>query len=65
MSRGNPMVPNQNWGVIDSPEQNTQFGCVYCLSEGLEAPASQGVIYFYGGSSVCADHMRSTIFNQG
>lgn len=36
-----------------------QTGCIYCLSEGLTAPAENHVAYFYQGTSYCGKHLSS------
>jgi hypothetical protein len=41
-----------------------QMGCIYCLSEGLQAPAEHHVAYIYQGTSYCAKHIKAFLTPQ-
>lgn len=58
-----PKAPS--FGAIGKISTDTpvQFGCVYCLHENLEAPAENHVAYMWQGTSMCASHMSSKVFN--
>jgi hypothetical protein len=58
-----PKAPS--FGAIGkiSTETPVQFGCVYCLYENLEAPAENHVAYIWQGTSMCASHLSSKVFN--
>lgn len=43
-------------GVVKT-EDAVQFGCAYCLGEGLMAPAEHHVAYFWAGTSFCSKHL--------
>lgn len=43
----------------------TQVGCVYCLSENIDAPAAGDIIYHWGGNSVCTGHMKKILSEKG
>lgn len=51
-------IPDLHWGKHADPSVQTQIGCVYCLAEGLEAPAESHVVYFYMGTTYCARHVK-------
>lgn len=38
-----------------------QIGCVYCLGEGVSAPAEQHVAYLWQGTSMCGKHFKSLV----
>lgn len=64
-----PKFPGQHPEVehtsVRLPGDETQVGCVWCLQENIDAPASSGIIYYWGGTSMCARHMKSTLETQG
>lgn len=45
--------------------QPVQFGCVYCLSQGLVAPAEHHIAYMWQGTSMCASHFESHVMKAG
>lgn len=47
------------------PGESTQVGCVWCLKENVDAPASFGIIYYWGGTSTCGRHLKLLFDNQG
>lgn len=55
-----PKAPNFNQqpqkGVVRT-EDIVQTGCVYCLAEGLQAPAENHVAYMWNGTSFCSRHL--------
>lgn len=42
-----------------------QTGCIYCLAEGLAAPAENHVAYLYQGTSYCGKHLKAALSPQG
>jgi hypothetical protein len=49
-------------GTIQT-EDAVQTGCVWCLHEGLTAPAEHHVAYLYQGTSYCGKHLNEKVFN--
>lgn len=47
-------------GVVHT-DKAVQFGCVLCLSEGLEAPSEDHQTYMYQGTTYCAKHLAPFI----
>ena len=45
-------------GVVQTGDA-VQTGCIYCLAEGLTAPAENHVAYFYQGTSYCGKHLKA------
>ena len=43
-------------------EEPSQYGCGYCLADGIDAPLFR--VYLYGGSSFCAKHYRIVVLKQ-
>jgi hypothetical protein len=59
-----PKAPN--FGAIGGEIKTgtpVQFGCVYCLAANLEAPAENHVAYIWQGTTMCASHLSSMVFN--
>lgn len=55
-----PKAPDFNGslrGVIQTGDA-VQTGCIWCLSEGLSAPAENHVAYLYQGTSYCGKHLK-------
>lgn len=50
-------IPEASWGAAAKPGKDSQTGCVWHLIEGSHEPID--VIYFWGGTSVCMDHLIS------
>lgn len=62
-----PKAPNFSHeglhGTIQTADA-VQTGCIYCLAEGLTAPAENHVAYFYQGTSYCAKHLKAALAPQ-
>ena len=62
-----PKAPNFSQTGLQGTIQTAdavQTGCIYCLAEGLTAPAENHVAYFYQGTSYCAKHLKSALAPQ-
>lgn len=53
-----PKFGSELTGVIQTGDA-VQTGCIYCLAEGLTAPAENHVAYFYQGTSYCGPHLKA------
>lgn len=51
-------------GTIQTSDA-VQTGCIYCLAEGLTAPAENHVAYLYQGTSYCGKHLKAALTPQG
>lgn len=56
-----PKEPNFNLKGVVQTSESVQFGCVYCLGEGLKAPAEHHVAYFWNGTSMCGKHFKALV----
>lgn len=56
-----PKVPNFSAGLSGTIQTGdaVQFGCIWCLAEGLTAPAENHVAYMYQGTSFCGPHLKA------
>lgn len=57
------LIPSNKWEEVEhltvrTPGETTQVGCVYCLSENVDAPVPASVVYYVGGTSMCSRHVR-------
>lgn len=50
--------------AVRKPGAVTQVGCVWCLQENTDAPSTFDIVYYWGGTSMCARHMKLTLDNQ-
>lgn len=50
---------------VRKPEETTQIGCVWCLKENVNSPASFNIVYYWGGTSMCARHLQPYLDQQG
>lgn len=50
--------------VVRRPGAATQTGCVWCLKENVDSPATFDIVYYWGGTSMCGRHMRITLDQQ-
>ena len=44
--------------AVRKPGVATQVGCVWCLKENLDAPSTFDIVYYWGGTSMCARHIQ-------
>lgn len=54
----NHLIGNVRTGEV------VQIGCVYCLNEGLAAPAEHHVAYLWQGTSMCGKHFTSLVMKK-
>ena len=55
--------PDALHGHVNTPDP-VQFGCVYCLGEGLTAPAEHHIAYLWQGTSMCGKHFQEKVMGQ-
>lgn len=52
-------------GSVHLPGHDTQFGCVWCVRDtNIDGPAKGGVIYMFGGTTTCVNHLKSILEQQ-
>lgn len=57
-------IPDLTYGIVKKSGTDTQFGCVYCLAENLEAPSERDVVYMWAGTTMCATHVKQVAQSQ-
>lgn len=59
-----PKAPSFTQQGVVQTGTSVQMGCVYCLAEGLTAPAEHHVAYLWQGTSYCASHIKAQFASQ-
>lgn len=63
MNVSESMRPSEIWGgSVHKPGDDSQTGCIFCLSENVIAPLD--IVYMYAGTSYCRRHVLEKIFQK-
>lgn len=53
--------PHVEQTAVRIPGEATQVGCVYCLAENVDSPATGGIVYYWNGTSMCGTHIKKVV----